>query len=73
MCSTSFAFRVGLNTVSKINFPYCIEAIDGKHIELHSTFYNYKSTHSIVLLAVANTNCCFTIDIGVEGRCSDIF
>ncbi|KYN43832.1 hypothetical protein ALC56_01701 [Trachymyrmex septentrionalis] len=36
------------------------------------TFYNYKSTHSIGLLPVADANCCFTIvDIGAEGRRSD--
>lgn len=114
MPSISFAFRVGLSTVSTIinetcvaiwdvlsnqvfpeitenfwkekaeefetlwNFPHCIGAIDGKHIELQapphsgSSFYNYKGTHSIVLLALADANCRFTIvDIGAEGRRSD--
>ncbi|XP_018367737.1 PREDICTED: putative nuclease HARBI1 [Trachymyrmex cornetzi] len=114
MTSISFAFRVAVNTVSKIisetcvaiwdvlsvqvfpeinknlwkkkaeefetlwNFPHCIGAIDGKHRTSEtpphsgSMFYNYKGTHSIVLLAVADANCCFTIvDIGAEGRRSD--
>ncbi|XP_018311186.1 uncharacterized protein [Mycetomoellerius zeteki] len=114
MHSISFAFRVGLNTVSKIvsetcqaiwnclknkvfsenkeivwmqkakefeeqwNFPNCIGAIDGKHIMLQapphsgSTYYNYKHTHSIVLMALADANCCFTmVDIGAEGRRND--
>lgn len=37
-----------------------------------STYYNYKSHHSINLLGISNANCCFTIvDIGAEGRQSD--
>ncbi|XP_071576128.1 uncharacterized protein [Temnothorax nylanderi] len=116
MHSISFAFRVGLNTVSKIvaetstceaiwdvlkekvfpeitenlwiqkakkfellwDFPNCIGAIDGKHVQIQappksgSTFYNYKNMHIIVLMALADANCCFTVvDIGAEGRRSD--
>ena len=62
----------------KCNIPCCIGSIDGKHCRLRcpagggSLFYNYKEYHSIVLLAIADANCCFTlIDVGSYGRNSD--
>ncbi|XP_025996995.1 uncharacterized protein LOC105205140 [Solenopsis invicta] len=55
------------------NFPNCIGALDGKHINvkapLHtdSVFYNYKGNHSINLIAVASVPYKFLmVDIGGE-------
>ena len=64
------------------NFPHCLSAIDGKHINMQapansgSLCFNYKKSFSIVLLAVCNGNYQFTmLDIGDSGHQSggDVF
>ena len=46
-------------------YPHCLGAIDGKHVVLQppagagSHFYNYKHTHSIILLEVAGPSYSF--------------
>lgn len=60
------------------NLPNCLGAIDGKHIRIEklpnsgSTNFNYKSYHSIVLMACCDADGLFTlIETGYAGRNSD--
>lgn len=70
--------RIAKEFKDEWNFPNCIGAIDGKHIMMDcpknggSAYYNYKSVHSIVLLAICDAKYCFTFaDIGGFGSTND--
>ena len=79
MPSTEEEWRVvARNFREKWNYPHCIGAIDGKHcvikapINSGSLYFNYKSSFSVVLMALVDANNQFLcVDIGAYGRQSD--
>ena len=69
---------ISANFWEKWQFPFCLGAVDGKHIVMKkpfnsgSLFYNYKGTCSIVLMALVDANLQFiALDTGSYGRNSD--
>lgn len=76
--STENFHKVINDFFTKWNFPNCCGAIDGKHIRITcpsnagSSFFNYKEFHSIVLLAIVDSNYKFIgVDVGSYGREGD--
>lgn len=70
--------KVACDFEKKWQFPHCVGAIDGKHICIQkpsksgSSFFNYKQSCSIVLMATVDSEYKFTtIDVGSMGRFSD--
>lgn len=62
----------------KWQYPNCLSALDGKHICIQSpghsgsTFHNYKSSFSVVRIAVADAHYKFVyVSVGGQGRLSD--
>lgn len=62
----------------KWNFPHCLGAIDGKHVNIFKPprtglyYFNYKHSFSIVLMGIVNENYEFlVVDVGANGRVSD--
>jgi len=63
---------------SRLDFPHCIAAIDGKHIRWKAPpmsgarYFNYKGYHSVVLLAAVDAHGRFVVDeVGAYGSNSD--
>ncbi|XP_064469243.1 uncharacterized protein LOC135383875 [Ornithodoros turicata] len=70
--------EIALGYAHTWNFPNCLGAVDGKHVQIvapkksGSMFYNYKGTYSIVLMAVVDSKYRFRlIDVGAPGRAID--
>ncbi|KAK4302017.1 hypothetical protein Pmani_025869 [Petrolisthes manimaculis] len=71
-------FAVAHDFHSMWNFPNCIGAMDGKRFLLTkpsntgALYYDYKSHHSMIMLALVDANYKFLfVDVGTQGRASD--
>lgn len=78
MPTEQFWRQIAQDFAKRTDFPNCLGAIDGKHCRIiapahsGSLNYNYKNYFSIVLLAIVDSNYCFTyIDVGSYGKESD--
>ena len=71
-------FEISQKLQTRWNYPYALGAIDGEHVMIRkpsnagSYYYNYKHTHSIILLAITGPEYkCLYADIGSNGRVND--
>ena len=76
--SGEFWHQTSKHFKKRANFPNCIGAVDGKHVRIikpehsGSMYINYKYFHSVVLLAVVDTNYKFIYtDVGSFGKEAD--
>lgn len=70
--------QVASQFYSSWNFPMCIGAMDGKRFLITkppntgSEYYDYKTHHSIIMLALVDADYKFMyVDVGAQGRASD--